>query len=114
LNFGRGGQEAPVGIGVSLIIIAVGAILAFAVNPSGDPAVDPNTAGWILMIVGIAALILDFLLLESWGPGYLRRRRTAYVDDGAYPARRTAAPARRRTVVEDEIVDERPAGPPPP
>ena len=104
------------GIAVSLIIIAVGAILAFAVNPTGNPAVDPNTAGWVLIVVGIVGLLLDLLLWESWGPGYLRRRRVAY--DAGYPAA-TAPPAappaapRRTTVVEDEAVDA-PPGPPPP
>jgi hypothetical protein len=105
------------GIAVSLIIIAVGAILAFAVNPSGNPSVDPNVAGWVLIVVGIAALILDLLLWEAWGPAYLRRRRVAY-DAGyaarpAAPAPPPAAPA-RRTVVEDEVVDGPPEGPPPP
>ena len=97
------------GIAVSLVVIAVGAILAFAVNPSGNPSIDPNAAGWILMIVGLIGLILDLVLWESWGPAYLRRRRVAY--DSGYPARR-AAP-RRTTVVEDEVVDA-PPGPPPP
>ncbi|HEY3185128.1 MAG TPA: hypothetical protein VGJ77_19970 [Gaiellaceae bacterium] len=100
------------GIAVSLIIIAVGAILAFAVNPSGNPAVDPNTAGWVLMIVGIAGLIIDILLWESWGPGYMRRRRVAY--DGRPAAPPPAAPARRTTIVEDEVVDSPPGPPPPP
>jgi hypothetical protein len=103
------------GIAVSLIIIAVGAILAFAVNPSGSPAVDPNTAGWVLMIVGIVGLIIDILLWESWGPGYVRRRRVAY--DAGYAARPAAPPPAapaRRTVVEDEVVDSPPGPPPPP
>jgi hypothetical protein len=100
------------GIAVSLIIIAVGAILAFAVNPSGDPAIDPNTAGWILMIVGLIGLILDILLWESWGPRYMRRRRVAYDTGHAQPAAPAPAP-RRTTVVEDEVVDP-PPGPPPP
>lgn len=97
------------GIAVSLVIIAVGAILAFAVNPTGNPSIDPNAAGWILMIVGLIALILDIVLWESWGPGYLRRRRVAY--DAGYPATRPVAP--RRTVVEEEVV-QTPPGPPPP
>src|SRR3954453_16718054 len=101
------------GIAISLVIIAVGAILAFAVNPSGEPAVDPNTAGWILMLVGLAGLILDIVLWESWGPGYLRRR-TAVYDDGAYPARPVARAPRRRTVVEDEVVDAPPGPTTPP
>jgi hypothetical protein len=104
------------GIAVSLIIIAVGAILAFAVNPSGNPAVDPNTAGWVLIIVGIVGLILDLLLWEAWGPAYLRRRSVAY--DAGYRARPAAPPPAapaRRTVVEDEVVEAPPPpGPPPP
>src|SRR5215212_7062408 len=98
------------GIGVTLIIIAVGAILAFAVNPSGDPAVDPNTAGWILMVVGLVGLVLDIILWESWGPGYMRRRSAVY-EGGGYPARRVVREPRRRMVVEDEVVDA-PPGPP--
>ena len=42
------------GIGVSLILIAVGAILAFAVNAT-LVGVDIHTVGWILMIVGASA-----------------------------------------------------------
>jgi hypothetical protein len=82
------------------------------VNPSGDPAVDPNTAGWILMIVGLVGLLLDIVLWESWGPGYLRRRRTVYEGEG-YPARRVVRKRPRRTVVEEEVVDA-PQRPPPP
>jgi len=98
------------GIAVSLIVVAVGAILAFAVDPSGDPAVDPNAAGWIIMIVGIVGLILDVLLWESWGPRHMRRRRVAY--EPGYPERPSST-APRRTVVEHEVVEPR-AGPPPP
>ena len=43
------------GIGVSLILIAAGAILTWAVNATVS-GVDINTVGVILMIVGAAAL----------------------------------------------------------
>ena len=89
------------GLAVSLIIIAVGAILTFAVTAEGD-AVDPQVVGVILMVVGFVAFLLDLLLWSPWGPGYMRRSRT--VVDGAYPARRY--PARRRAVVQDEVVEE--------
>ena len=113
------------GLAVSLIIIAVGAILTFAVTAEGD-AVDPQVVGVILMVVGFVALILDLLLWSPWGPGYMRRRT---VVDGGYPARRAVprrravveddvveevAPAPRRRVVEDEIVEDGPPGRPPP
>ncbi len=87
------------GLFVSLILIAVGAILAWAVHPTSSGAVDVNTVGYILLVVGIVGLILDLLLWESWGPR-LMRRRTAYADG---PAER-GYPARRRTVVEEDDV----------
>jgi uncharacterized membrane protein YGL010W len=70
------------GLGVGIFLIAVGAILAFAVN-STSRAVDVNTVGWILMGVGLLGIVLSMLLWQSWaGPGYWSRRRTTYVDDG--------------------------------
>ena len=98
------------GIAVSLIIAAVGLILALAVHPTGSSQVDVNTVGWILFLVGLIGFILDLVLWSEWGPGYLRRR-TAVVDAGpGYPARR--AYGARRTVVEEEDVAPS-QGPPP-
>jgi hypothetical protein len=114
---------ALVGLVVSLVIIAVGAILTFAVNVD-EGSVDPQVVGVILMVVGFVALILDLLLWSQWGPGYMRRRT---VVDGGYPARRYPTRRRavvqdevveevapRRRVVQDEIVEDGPPGPPPP
>jgi hypothetical protein len=98
------------GVAISLIVVAVGLILALAVHPSNPGSVDPNTAGWILFVVGLIGLVLDLLLWSSYGPGYLRR--TTVVDRGArgYPARRGT----RRTVVdEEEVGGPGPGGPPP-
>jgi hypothetical protein len=65
-------------------LIAVGAILAFAVNATSG-AVDIHTVGWILMGVGLAGILLALLFWQSWaGPGYWSRRRT-YVDEAAPP-----------------------------
>jgi len=91
------------GIAVSLIITAVGLILALAVHPTHPGSVDVNTVGWILFCVGLVGFILDLTLWSSWGPGYLRR--TTYVDNRAG----YGYPGRRRRVVDE--VDE-PAGPP--
>jgi hypothetical protein len=95
------------GIAVSLLISAVGLILALAVHPTGSHQVDVNTVGWILFIVGVVGLILDLLLWSEWGPGYLRRTTVSTAGPG-YPARRR--PGSRRTVVEEEDVAP---GPPP-
>jgi Domain of unknown function (DUF6458) len=56
------------GIGVSIFLIAVGALLAFAVDFQLW-WLDINVAGWVLMVVGALGLVLTMLL---WS-----RRRTA-------------------------------------
>jgi hypothetical protein len=93
---------------VSIIIIAVGFILALAVHPTHPGSVDVNTVGWILVLVGFFGFIADLVLWSSWGPGYLRRR--TYVDDGAgygaYPPRRGYGSRR--------VIEEEEAGPPGP
>jgi hypothetical protein len=69
------------GLGVSLFLIAAGAILTWAVNASVS-GIEINTIGVILMVVGIIGLVLSIIFWSSWGgPGYASRRRTI-VDDG--------------------------------
>jgi hypothetical protein len=74
-----------VGIGVSLILIAVGAILTWAVSAEVS-GVDIQTIGVILLIVGIAGALLSLVFWSSWGgfAGGGRARRTTYVEDGPY------------------------------
>jgi len=72
------------GIGVSLILIAVGAVLTWAVNATSS-GVDINTVGVILMIVGAVGLLLSLMFWSSWGgwgvaQGGPRRRVTTYED----------------------------------
>lgn len=73
------------GIGVSLILIAAGAILTWAVDATVS-GLNIHTIGVILMIVGVIGLVLSLVFWSSWGgPGgaaYGRRRTTTYVDDG--------------------------------
>ena len=61
-------------LGTSLFLIAVGAILAFAVN-ADISGLDIAVVGWILMGVGVIGLVLSLLFLNSW-----RARRTAVVE----------------------------------
>jgi len=56
------------GIGVSIFLIAVGAVLTFALEYD-VAGVDLDVVGWILMAVGVIGLIMVLLV---WGP---RRRR---------------------------------------
>ncbi len=73
------------GLGVSLLLIAAGAILVWGVT--GETAgVDIDAIGVILMIVGFAGLVLSLVFWSSWGgPGYLGRRRATYVEEGPPP-----------------------------
>jgi len=75
------------GLGVSLILIAVGAILAFAVHVHNSSSFDVNTIGIILLVVGIVGALLSMIFWSSWaGPGYWSgRRRAGYVDDAPPP-----------------------------
>ena len=93
------------GVAVSLIIAAVGLVLALAVHPASQGSIDVNTVGWILFLVGLIGFIIDLLLWSSWGPGYMRSSNTAYVE-----RRVPMYPRRRRRVVEE--VDD-PSAPPP-
>jgi hypothetical protein len=66
------------GLGVGILLLAVGAVLAFAVhaNPTGG-ALDLHTIGWILMGVGALSLVLSMVFWSSWaGPGRFTRRTT--------------------------------------
>ena len=73
------------GIGVSLILIAAGAILAFAVNADVS-GVDITTIGWILLVVGVIGAILSLVFWSSWGgPGGWGRERRVYRDEAPPP-----------------------------
>jgi thiosulfate reductase cytochrome b subunit len=75
------------GIPVSILLLAAGAILAFAVTGSTS-GLDIHAVGWILMAAGLVGLVLSLIMWDSWaGGGYWRR---------------DVAPARRRTVVRED------------
>lgn len=59
------------GLGVSIILIAVGAVLVWAVEAS-MAGVDVNTLGWILLVVGALGALLSLVFWSSWG-GFARR-----------------------------------------
>jgi hypothetical protein len=74
------------GLGVSLLLIAVGAILVWGVQ-ADVAGVSEDAIGVILMIVGAAGLLLSLMFWSSWGgPGYFGRRRETYVEEGPPPA----------------------------
>jgi hypothetical protein len=98
-----------VGIVISLILIAVGAILTFAVNQSSSGAVDIDVVGVVLMIVGFVLFLLSLMLWRTWwGPG-MWAGPGPYDEGGDVVVRRRYAwPTRRRTTY---VEDEPPPGP---
>lgn len=55
------------GIGVSLVLIAIGAVLVWAVGAAA--------IGWILLIVGAVGILLSMVFWSTWG-GFGGRRET--------------------------------------
>jgi hypothetical protein len=67
------------GIGVSLFLLAVGAILTFAVEVTTE-GFNINTIGIILMIVGGLGLLLTLLFWSDNAPLGARRRTVVSED----------------------------------
>jgi hypothetical protein len=89
------------GIGASIFLLAVGAILAFAVN-AHISGLDINVIGWILMACGLVGLVITLWYWNSRRRTVVTRRTGAPVAGTAYPAERT------------EYRDSRDVPPPPP
>ena len=66
------------GIGGSIFLLALGAILAFAVN-ADISGLDINIIGWILMAAGLIGLVITLWFWNS-------RRRTVVTRQSATPA----------------------------
>jgi uncharacterized protein DUF6458 len=54
------------GISLSLLLIAAGAILTWAVSAEAS-GIDIQVVGVILLIVGLVGLVLSFVFWSSWG-----------------------------------------------
>ena len=66
------------GIGTSIFLIAVGAILKWAINETDVGPVEIDTVGTILLIIGILGLVISLLYMFIWSD---RARRADPVDD---------------------------------
>jgi putative Mn2+ efflux pump MntP len=78
--------DAHMGIGTSIFLIALGAILAFAVNADVS-GLEISTIGIILMVCGVLGLLISLLFTSMW---------------------RDRAAARGGTVVRDRTVEREP------
>jgi hypothetical protein len=59
-------EVSAMGIVVSLFMIAIGAIMRFAVSAQGT-GWNVHTAGMVLLIVGIVGAVLSIVFWTSWG-----------------------------------------------
>ena len=71
------------GIGASILLLAIGAILAFAVSIDPTPVagltIEWDTVGVILMVVGAIGLVWSLVTLNAWRDAH--RDRDVVVDD---------------------------------
>jgi hypothetical protein len=72
------------GISASLIFIAAGAILKWAVTAT-TAGINLNTVGVVLLIVGAVGLVLSLIFWSSWGGFGARNATTTVVRDGTPP-----------------------------
>lgn len=85
------------GIGFSIFLLAIGAVLAFAVHAT-VAGLDIHVVGWILMAAGALGLILTMVVFAP-------RRRTlvqTVTSDGPIAGSTTATP---QQVVQPEVRD---------
>ncbi len=75
------------GIGVSVFLLAIGAILTFATNIQVS-GLDLDAVGVILMLAGVVGIVLFLVVFAP------RNRRTAVVED-------EAVRSPRRTIIEE-------------
>ncbi len=97
------------GIILSLILIAVGAILTWGVNTTGG-SVNVDVVGVVLMVVGFVLFLISLVLWRTWwGAGFWGYGPEPYTG-GPVVRRRAYRPSRRRTTYVEE--DAPPPGPP--
>ena len=92
-TWGRGLRVGP-----ALVVIAIGAIFAFAVSPTAIPGLNLNIAGIIVLLVGVVALLLalassrpqTYRTISPWlrgsghdDPRVDQEKRDAAADDAA-------------------------------
>lgn len=87
------------GIGASIFLLALGAILAFAVE-ADISGLDIGVIGWILMIAGFAGLVITLFFWNS-------RRRTVVNQQTGAPVAGQGYTSEYREVRRDDV-------PPPP
>ncbi|HJR46141.1 MAG TPA: hypothetical protein VJ927_11110 [Actinomycetota bacterium] len=70
------------GIGASIFLLALGAILSFGINVDSDGTgvFNIDTIGIILMVIGGIGIVLSMMFWSSWGGPGNREERTVIRD----------------------------------
>ena len=70
------------GIGASIFLLALGAILSFGINVDSDGSgvFNIDTIGIILMVIGAIGILLSMMFWSSWGGFGGREERTVIRD----------------------------------
>ena len=84
------------GIGVSIFLIAVGAILAFALNIQLD-WVNLDLVGYLLMGAGVIVFLVGIILAAR------KRQSVTTVQSGVDPATGATVSERRTSVTPDDV-----------
>jgi hypothetical protein len=71
---------STMGIGISVFLLAVGAILTFAIDVTTE-GVNLDTVGVILMVVGALGLLMSMLFWSSFAPFGTAGHTETYVRD---------------------------------
>ncbi|WP_121254360.1 DUF6458 family protein [Nocardioides ferulae] len=67
------------GIGLGIVLLAIGLILALDVVNVGTSVLDEGPLGWILIVVGALAIVLALVMNQQ-------RSRTTHVQERRYEA----------------------------
>jgi hypothetical protein len=83
IEAGRLIMNIGTGIGTSIAVFTIGAILTFALEREAE-GINLDAVGVILMLVGVVGLVASALFWSSWGP-YSRERRASIMRERQGP-----------------------------
>jgi hypothetical protein len=89
---GPAGPGQPMGgrvmsTGTCIALIAVGAILRYAVTTTRTHGINVHAVGLIVLLAGVLGLLLSLLVWSPLNPNRRRAARTTSYDDGRRPPR---------------------------
>lgn len=98
------------GVGTSILLVAVGAIMRFAITAQAS-GFSIQTIGLILMIVGVVGFVISLFFWNSWGgfgsgAGVYRGRTVVTQSQAPATTAMPAAPVRTTVTRTDQTYDD--------